>query len=382
MLGDHLRRLRDLPAHPNRHLHYDNLFVALLMAFYDPAVRSLRTLDAHSVDDRQYRDQLGVERLARSTLSDAMRSMPPEKLLPLVRQLHARLPGVGHVDTDLATLLKQIKALDGSVFTVPADVLWAVATTRANGNPGRQIRLNLVLDTLHFVPDTLSVSGDDGLSEGASFIPHLQAGAIYLADRNFVDFTFIRAVIQWHSDLVVRAKHNSPIFLVTQEKPLGDRDRAAGVVSDRLGTLPGSAGSAGFGDRVFREVIVTDPRSGKPVRLLTTLLDIPAHVIAKLYRHRWMIELFFRWLKCVARIKHLLCTSAEGITLQLYVGVIAVLLMYLRTGARPSIYTYHVLSVIARGTAILEKIPEVLERIEREREMERLRRARKKRLGA
>ncbi len=384
VLADHLRRLRQLPAHPNRLLHYDDLFVALLLAFYDPAVRSLRTLDAHSVAERHFKDHLGVDRVARSTLSDALRSMPAEQLMPIVRQLHRRVPQLARADGDLAALLKRIIALDGSVFTVPADVLWAVATTRSNGKPGRQIRLNLALDTLRFVPQpTLSVSGDDGLSEGSSFIPHLEAGVIYLADRNFVDFPFMRAVLDVGSDFVVRAKVDKPKLIVTQENAITDEDRAAGVASDRLGTIPGSAGSPGFGDRLFREVTVIDPRSGKPVRLLTTLLDIPAHVIGKLYRHRWMIELFFRWLKCVARVEHLLSTDANGITMQLYVGVIAVLLMYLRTGRRPSIHTYHVLQMIARGTADLARVPEVLERIERERELERARlAARKKKLTA
>jgi hypothetical protein len=378
MLADHLRRLRQLPAHPNRLLHYDDVFVALLLAFYEPAVRSQRTLDAHSVADKPFHEHLGVERVARSTLSDALSSMSHQALLPLVADLHRRLPGLRRVDSDLAALLKRIIALDGSVFTVPADVLWAVAATRSNGQPGRQIRLNLALDVLRFVPQSLSVSGDDGLSEGASFIPQLEGGAIYLADRNFVDFLFIHAILNVGSDLVVRAKINSPKLIPTEEKSINAEDREAGVVSDRLGTIPGSAGCPGFGDRIFREVTLTDPRSGKPVRLITTLLEIPAHVIGKLYRHRWMIELFFRWLKCVAGVDRLLSCSANGIALQLYVGVIAVLLTYLRTGLPPGTLTYHVLQMLARETAILERVPEVLERIERERELERQRRARKK----
>jgi hypothetical protein len=383
MLADHLRRLRQLPAHPNRLLHFDDVFVALLLGFYDPAVRSLRTLDARSVAEQHFTDQLGVARVARSTLSDALRSMSAEQLMPIVRQLHRRIPGLAHADADLAALLKRIIALDGSVFTVPADVLWAVATTRSNGNPGRQFRLNLALDVVRFVPEALSVSGDDGLSEGASFIAHLASGVIYLADRNFVDFPFMHAVLDLGSDFVVRAKVDKPKFIVTQENAVTDEDRAANVVSDRLGTIPGSAGSAGspgFGQRVFREVTVIDPRSGKPVRLLTTLLDVPAHVIGKLYRHRWMIELFFRWLKCVARVEHLMSTDANGITMQLYVGVIAVLLTYLRSGRRPGTLTYHVLQMIARGSADLSRVPEVLERHERERELERARLARKKQL--
>ena len=97
-------------------------------------------------------------------------------------------------------------------------------------------------------------------------------------------------------------------------------------------------------------VTVWDPVNRQEVRLLTTLLDVPAELVGKLYRHRWSIELFFRWLKCVAKIKHLYAESSNGITLQFYVVIIATLLMMLATGSRPSVYTMVLLSFgIPRG---------------------------------
>jgi len=125
-------------------------------------------------------------------------------------------------------------------------------------------------------------------------------------------------------------------------------------------------------------VSVFDPVKREEVRLLTTLLDVPAELIGQLYRHRWAIELFFRWLKCVAKIKHLFSESSNGITMQFYTVIIATLLMYLHTGQRPSVYTTMLMSTAAAGDLVLEKVPEVLERIAREREQERLRRAKKK----
>ena len=80
-----------------------------------------------------------------------------------------------------------------------------------------------------------------------------------------------------------------------------------------------SAFGSGFGDGQFRLVTVWDPVRLEEVRLLTTLLDVPVELIGKLYRHRWSIELFFRWLKCVARIKHLFSESSNGIPMQFYV---------------------------------------------------------------
>lgn len=380
VLQEHLLRLRDIADHPNRVLHYDQLLAAHLMGFYDSVVRSLRTMDARSASDASIQGATDHLRLARSTLSDAMAQLPAAALLPLMKQLLSRLPEhCSHPDlADLLTLKKRICAIDGSYFRVPADVLWALAHRRSNDQIGRQVRLDLHLDVLRFLPGDLQVDGKDRGSESAAFIPMLVGGVIYLADRNFVDFEFLRAVINVGSDFVVRLKSSGPNLLSCQNNPLTQKDRDAGVLQDQIVTLPGSRWASGLAERKLRIVTVFDPVRRQSVRLLTTLLDVPAWLIGQLYRHRWVIELFFRWLKCVARIRHLFSESPNGITMQFYVVIIATLLMYLRTGHRPSVYTYTLLASAAAGNLVLEKVPEVLERIARERELERLRRARKK----
>jgi len=372
LLQEHLHALRPLRAHPNRTLHYDTLLTTLLLGFYESADRSLRMLDDLS-DSAQARDLLPAGRTPRSTLCDALASFDPKALEPVVRSLMERLPGLSRADSDLHALLKRIIAADGSLFTVPADVLWAIALTRRNGQCGRQVRLNLQLDVLQFVPTDFDLSGAGDGSESAAFARNLQSDVVYLFDRNFVDFAFLHAVLDKQSDFVVRLKSDTR-FLAIEERPLSEQDRAAGVLSDRVGRVPGSAGSPGFGDELFREVIVWDARNRKEVRLLTTLLDVPAHVIGKLYRHRWMIELFFRWLKCVARFEHLFSHNANGIAIQLYVAVIAILLSYLRTGQRPGVYEFRCLAWVARGVMSVADMQRVLTRRQRERDQAKARR--------
>jgi hypothetical protein len=149
------------------------------------------------------------------------------------------------------------------------------------------------------------------------------------------------------------------------------------VLSDSTGHVPGSRGSPGFGTRRLREVCIFDTRNNKVVRLLTTLLDVPAHVIGKLYRQRWTIELFFRWLKCVAKFEHLISHSQNGITIQFYVAVIGVLLTYLRTGQRPSVYEFRCLSWVARGIMDVATMHEILTLRQRERDQAKARRSKK-----
>jgi len=382
VLQDHLARLRRVSDHPNRILHYDQLLTAHLLGFYDGVVRSLRTLDGRTVAGDQMREALDGLRLARSTIGDAMADLPAAALLPLIQQLLARLPAnCSHPHLqDLLTLKRRICAIDGSYFHVPSDVLWALAHRRANGKVGRQVRLDLHLDVLRFLPIKAQVDGHDRGSESAAFIGTLEAGVIYLADRNFVDFDFLRAVLAIGSDFVVRLKGGEKAMkvLVHQTSELTDRDKEAGVLKDERVNVPGSRTAPGLKETPLRVVTVFDPVKREEVRLLTSLLDVPAELIGRLYRHRWAIELFFRWLKCVAKIKHLFSESSNGITMQFYMVIIATLLMYLHTGQRPSVYTTMLMSTAAAGDLVLEKVPEVLERIAREREQERLRRAKKK----
>jgi hypothetical protein len=339
-------------------------------------------MDARSVTGETCRAALDNLRVARSTMSDAMAQLPAEQLLPLMQALLKRLPDhCSNPDlADLLTLKKRIIAIDGSYFRVPADVLWALAHTRSNGKSARQIRLDLHLDVLRFVPVGAQVDGESRSSESAAFIDTLEAGRIYLADRNFLDFAFLHAVIDIGSDFVVRLKKSGsgPTLNICRDLELTARDTDAGVLKDQIVTLPGTRNSDGFAEKQFRLLTVWDPVRCQEVRLLTTLLEAPASLIGKLYRHRWSIELFFRWLKCVAKIQHLYSESGNGITMQFYIVIIATLLMHLYTGARPSVYSFVLLSSAASGDLVLEKVPEVLERLARERELERLRRLKKK----
>jgi hypothetical protein len=371
MLQGHLRRLREAYDHPNRRVHLDNIVVAMLYAFYNPTCRSLRTVEGLA---KVCQEEIGVDALCRSTTSDAMALFDPELLMPIVEDLRRRLPALARADADLEQIIRQVIAADGSYFNIYADVAWAIHLTRSNGKAGAAIRLNFQIDAKTWVPMAASISGKAQGSETAAVAKELQADAIYLVDRNFIDFEFFHAVLDKGSDFVVRCRNNAPNFSATQERPLSDRDRADGVVSDRIGILPGR----GAPDRSMRELILRDPLTGKSIRVLTSLLNVPAYLIGILYRQRWQIELFFRWLKVWANFEHLISHSKNGLTIQFYVAVIGVLLTYVSTGHRVSKYAVSLLTFVAAGRATLEDILPILEKRERERELERARLARKR----
>lgn len=381
-LQAHLLRLRAAYPHPNRTLFYDDVAIAYLLAFFTPAIRSLRTLEDFSQTPQMQAD-LHAERLPRSTLSDANKVFDPTLLEPIIEDLRARLPHLRHNDPQLAELTERIRVADGSLFAVVANVEWALKRRRRNGRRQTAIRLNLQWAAGRGVPEGVCVGGK-GLSESQALMDSLEAGLIYVIDRGYVDFELLDRIVHAASDFVLRLRSNNYFIanetfdLTPKSLPLSAEDHAAGIISDQIGHLgvpPRFPPPGGM----LREVKILNPdKPDQPVRLLTSILDVPAHIIGLLYRWRWKIELFFRWLKVHAHFRHLTSHSKNGVTTGFYIAVIGVLLMYLHTQRPMSKYGYAMLSLVAAGQASLQDIMPILERRERESELARRRLARKK----
>ena len=377
--AEHLHRLRALPAHGNRTLHVDQLFLGLLLAFFDPLARSLRTIEDHG----SFGGRLDLPRLARSTTADALAVFDPSCLKPIIDDLRQRVPRLAHADADLSGITRRIIAADGTYLNTLADVAWALRQTRRNGRKHGQVRANVQMDTATWTPaQVVTISGgDDGASEPGAFAPDLLTGVLYVFDRNFLDFAFLIELLARDNDFVLRVRDNAPAVVVIDTIALTAADaEAAGVIADEIVELTGRGAPAG---RFRRVTIQTTNRRGEPetIRLLSNLVDptnVAPRVIGAIYRQRWQIELFFKWLKTWARMDHLLSTSRRGITFQFYVAVIGVLMMYVQTGRRVSIYALAALGRLARGQCTLAEAMAVIARRERERDLNRARQARQR----
>jgi hypothetical protein len=379
-LAKHRKRLRKASAHPNRVLHHDDLFTLLLLGFFNPTLRSLRSLDDASQSPR-VRDCLEVERACRSTLSDANACLDPRLLEPVIADLRARLPHLPRADGQLNQLLARSVANDGSFFAVAGHVAWALRKRKPHSTrtDDRFVRLDLQYCCARGVIEGLEVNGK-GTSETTAFRRHIEPGKLYIADRGIFSFAYVRDLLDAKADLVLRIKTSQRLSVV-RELPLTAQQKAAGVLADRIVKLDpaAKADAARASQAELREVVILDPRNpGKPVRLLTNLLDVPAELVGDVYRWRWQIELFFRWLKVHAHFRHVISHGANGLTTWFYVAVIGVLLMYLHTGRKMSKYAYNMLCLVAQGGATLADVLPILERRERERDLDRQRLARKR----
>jgi hypothetical protein len=384
----YLAGLRQLYPHPLRVLFYDDVVLAYLMAFFSPTLGSLRRIeDASQLPGvNQY---LSVESVCKSTLSDANALFDPAHLQGLIEKLREDLPRLHQQDDQLDRLLEKAKAVDGSYFRVAADVQWALHQRKPNQKMMGSVRLNCQFCLKTGLPDGISITGNDGISEGAAATELLKpkenadAELIYLFDSGVTKFSYLRGILDRKCHFLCCLSKGVG-FEAGRELPLDQAAKNAGVVSDCIGRLTSShapRGKDAAPDLLLREVLINyiDRRGqARQLRLLTDLVDLPAHLIAELYKHRWEIELFFRWLKVTANFRHLTSHSRNGVTLGFHIAIIAMLLTCLHTQSELSVYGYNMMAMVAAGLADVDDILPILAKRERERQMDRARAARKR----
>ncbi len=386
MLQRHVDTLRCEPAHGNRGLFLDDVFIAYLLAFFNPTLRSLRTLEDFS-QTRQAQKHLSIARICRSTLSDFNRLADPSRLEPILRHLRLAIArkNIANSSVDLPAELKQVLAVDGTFLPIAANVTWAFASRNQRDCEKRRARLDFHVDVRSWIPELLVVSS--GESEAESAAKTITPGAVHVYDRGFASFRLMAA--HYHSDaggkitakasFVARIRqegNNAPTLQPQCEQPLSEHAKAQGIVSDRLITIPSMERQTGLAV-TLREIVLVSS-TGETVRLLTNLLDLTAETIAELYRYRWQIELFFRWLKCYANFDHLISHCRGGILLSFYVAIIGTMLLCLHSGGKPSKYLFSLLSLVASGVASLEEILPILRERQRQAELARSSAARRR----
>jgi IS4 transposase len=183
---------------------------------------------------------------------------------------------------------------------------------------------------------------------------HLEPDRCYVLDRWYAEFRLGNESRAAGSSYVGRIRDHSNLSAVQEERPVSAAAQQAGVLRDLVVTLGTSPKPAARPNHAVRVVLVqttphekTGGRKGgtaKPssdgiLRIATNLLDVPAEVIAAIYKYRWLIELFFRFFKHLLGCRHLLSQHPAGIQIQAHCAIIACLLISLWTGGRPTLRT-------------------------------------------
>jgi hypothetical protein len=350
----------------NRHLFYDQYATLLLLYFFTPTVTSLRGVQQMS-ELAKVQERWGVPRVGVSTLSEAATVFDAVLLQDVINELALRAwtqtsQGKPTGRAREPELLRDLVAIDGSLLPALPRMVWAVWQDEQH----RAAKMHVAFAALRQMPVGVTVTAGHG-SEREQARQLVQPGGFYVCDRGYVDYELFA---QWHAlpcSFIVRVQNNAA-YEVAQERLLSVVARAAGVTSDvvvhRLGTFhhrPCAAQPL----RVVRVTTDKHHKDGTPIELVlvTNRLDLDAELIALAYRYRWTVELFFRWFKCILGCRHLLSHSENGVQIQVYMALIASLLISLWVGRAPTKRTYEMLCFYLSGWASTREVIAHVERL-------------------
>jgi hypothetical protein len=334
----------------NRQLHFDQYVALLLLYFFNPVVTSLRGIQQSSTLAKVQK-VLGVKQTSLGSLSEAARVFDPDLLRDILGELAQRAIPVVHGRE--AEALRNLTAVDGSLLPALPKMIWACCRDHHYA-----AKMHVHFDVLRGVPVDATVT-DGNASETTQLRRMLQPDRLYVIDRGYADYQLFQDIIDGGSSFIGRLRDNA-VWETLEERPLSAAARAAGVRRDLVVILGGR--QSGTALKQTLHVVEVDTgkttSNGQPETLLlvTNRLDLDAELVALGYRYRWAIELFFRWFKCILGCKHLLSTDRDGLTIQVYVGLIASLLISLWTGRKPTKRTWEMVQFYFSGWATLEEL--------------------------
>lgn len=358
----------------NRTLFHDQYAALLLFSMFSPAMDSLRAVGQASALPK-VRKLLGCPPGARGrgyslgSLSEAARVFDPELLKGVIAELAADLEPLA-ADPRLSEVRGALTLVDGTLLKALPRLAASAWKTSRTGTPMHGWRMHCQLDlSLGGVPaGAAGVAVTDYRNSGDSderevLRQALEAGRCYVMDRGYFAYGLFDAIVAAASDYVCRVK-KSLAFAVVDERAVTPAAAAAGVVRDAVVTAgDGARRAAGHPVRLVWVEADVAPRaargSGKPqgpprretLILATNQLDLPAELVAVVYKHRWAVELFFRFFKQTLGCRHLLSDDPGGVTIQCYCAVIACLLLTLWTGRKADRATWRMAGWFMAGLA-------------------------------
>jgi hypothetical protein len=287
------------------------------------------------------------EAVARSTLADANEARDWRIWYELAQLLMRRARRL-YADESLAVDLDNtVYALDSTTIDLCLSVFpWAhFRSTKA------AVKMHTLLDLRGNIPSFIHVS--DGKLHDVNVLDLLmpEPGAFYVMDRGYIDYARLYTLHQAAAFFVTRAKSNLDAHRVYS----APSDRDAGVICDQTIALNGFYAAKDYPEHL-RRIRYKAPDTGKTLVFLTNNTALPPLTIAALYKSRWQVELFFKWLKQHLRIKRFYGTSENAVKTQIWTAVAVYVLVAIvkkELHLQPSLYTLlQILSV-----TLFEKMP-------------------------
>ena len=250
--------------------------------------------------------------VSRSTLADANESRPWHIYAEFAHRLIAQARALYASDSFAVDLTETVYALDATTIDLCLSMFpWApFRTTKA------AIKLHTLLDLRGAIPSFIHIS--DGKLHDVKVLDLLvaEAGAFYVMDRAYVDFERLYSLSQAGAFFVTRAKSNFDARRLYS----APSDRTAGLICDQTIALNGPLSRRRYPQHL-RRIRFKHPETAKTLVFLTNHFTLPALTVCSLYRSRWDVELFFKWIKQHLRIKRFFGTSENAVKTQIWIAV-------------------------------------------------------------
>ena len=321
----------------------------LCMAFAQLAYReSLRDIECCLRAMREKLYHMGIRgKVSRNTLAKANENRDwriysdfAQVLIHEARRLY--------VDEDFGLELKEtVYALDSSTIDLCLSVFpWA----RFRKTKGA-VKLHTLLDLKGDIPTFIWIT--DGKIHDVNVLDHLvpEPGAIYIMDRAYLDFQRLYQLHQCLAIFVTRSKTNTGLRRLYSHKI----DKSTGVRCDQTVVLTGYYSKKDYPEKL-RRIKYFDADKGRSFVFLTNQFTLPPEVIAELYRYRWRVEIFFKWIKQHLRIKKFFGTSENAVKTQIWIAVsIYVLVAIMKKRMKIDLTLYTILQILS--ITLFEKMP-------------------------
>jgi len=324
-----------------------------LFGLLNPVVRTMRGLCAASHLPRVQEEVCGRP-VSLGSFSETQHMLNPallEKIFAELGQELHRLQGPQALAQPSRWLIQ-----DSTLWEALPRMGWAL--WRTQGITQRAVRLHLSLHVLEDKPVRATVTVG-AWCERKAWKQTWQSGDAYIGDRNFgEDYQIFRQLTHKGCAFVLRLREQAAIH-IQQELTVSAEDRAAGVLRQAWAVL---GCRARYRSVPVRLVWVQGPKEVLLLVTNQTPQELSAALVSQLYRCRWQIELFFRWIKCILGCRHWLAESPEGVAIQIYLALIAALLLQLYTGRRPTKRMMELIQFYLLGVATLDDLEAGLEK--------------------
>jgi hypothetical protein len=344
----------------NRKLHMDQYMSLLLLYMFNPICTSLRAMQQAS-ELKKVQRKLGCPRASLGSLSEAATVFDSHLVQEVIEHLSEKLKPISS-HSKLDDLPGILTAVDGTLIPALSKMTWALWKTDRQA-----VKAHTQFDLQKHVPVKITITDGNG-NEKQVLADHLEAGRIYVKDRGYAKLALFQQILDAQSSFVCRLQ-DDVVYDILEEYALTEDAKAASIVFDRKVRLGSNKKTKEQLSIPVRLIAVKctphikraktgrgGPEQGETLLIATDRFDLEADIIALIFKHRWMIEIFFRFFKHVLGCRHLLSYNQNGIELQTYAAIIACMLIALWTGRRPTIRTYEMLCWYFTGMADEEEL--------------------------